>query len=123
MRRSLFGVVVVAAIGAAIVATPVAAHRPRSPGPVAAASRACHNHAGRVEGDGEYTDGAIQSVHGISCARALALVSPRYRWIYAHWNQAYHHGFRIGSFHCRITPDGPDDLKSCSDGRRRFSFV
>jgi hypothetical protein len=123
MRWSVVAVLVAGMVGAAFVATPAAAHGHPPRVPVAAAARACHNHSGKVEGDGEYTDGAIQSANGISCGRALALVKPRYRWIYTHWNQTYHHGFRIGSFHCRITPDGPDDLKSCTDGRRRFSFI
>jgi len=119
VRRSLLAVVAVA-VGAVTAGPPATARQARLP--IAKAARACHNHAGTAEGDGEYSDGAIQSADGISCAHALALVRPRYRWIYAHWSQAYRHGFRIGSFRCRITPDGPDALKSCVYGRRRFSF-
>jgi hypothetical protein len=91
--------------------------------PMASSARTCHNHAGTFEGDGEYSDGAVQEASGISCARALALVKTRYHWIYAHWNQAYHHGFRIRSFSCHMKPEGPDDLKICRDGHRRFDFV
>ena len=119
MRRPVMIVLVVGVVSWLGGAVPTLA----SPGATAVVARACHNHAGTVEGDGEYTDGAIQEAAGISCHQALALVKPRYRWIYKHWSQAYHHGFRLGQFHCHMTPEGPDVLKSCVSGKRRFDFV
>ena len=123
MRRSLLAILAGAAIGSVLIGASTAALGQQARSPVATLARACHNHAGAVEGDGEYSDGAIQAAFGISCLRALALVKPRYHWIYAHWREAYGHGFRIRGFRCHITPDGPNDLKTCIDGRRHFDFV
>jgi hypothetical protein len=122
-HRHLIYVLVTAAVGASTYLAPPAARGRSAEQPVAVMARVCHNHAGRVEGDGEYTDGAMLSAHGISCRRAFALVKPKYPWIYANWRHAYKHGFRLGAFRCRITPDGPNDLKSCTDGKRRFTFI
>lgn len=121
--RHGIAVFAVAALAACAYPVPSSALAQPASSPIAGMARACHNHAGRVEGDGEYTDGAIQSAVGISCRRALQLVKPRYHWIYKHWEQAYHHGFRIGAFRCHITPDGPNDLKSCVHRNKRFAFV
>ena len=123
MSKGLLKVVVSALVCGSVVAIPAAAREASSSSPRAVAARACHNHAGRLEGDGEYTDGAILSARGISCKRALDLVKPRYHWLYAHWNRAYHHGFRIKSFHCRIKLYGPNYLKTCDSGHRQFKFV
>ena len=122
MLRSLISTLAAVGLVIAIAADPAAANRTRLSPPIAAVARACHNHAGKAEGDGEYTDGAIQDAYGISCNRALALVKPRYHWINAHWHQTYRHGFRIGAFSCHITPQGPNALKTCVDRNRRFDF-
>ncbi len=86
-------------------------------------ARACHNHPGIPEGDGEYSDGAILQADGISCRGALALVKSRYHWIYAHWDRAYYDGFRLHGFRCRMRQEGPDVLKTCVNRHRRFEFV
>jgi hypothetical protein len=91
--------------------------------PAASIARACHNHAGKIEGDGEYTDGAMVNAVGISCKRALAIVKPRYHWLYAHFEHAYHHGWRFGVFSCHMELVGPDDVKHCVDHRRSFTFL
>ena len=36
---------------------------------------------------------------------------------------AYKDGFRLGAFRSRITPDGPDELKSWTNGKRHFTFI
>jgi hypothetical protein len=121
--RRFAGAFAVTAIAVCVCISPTIALGRSARSPVAGMARACHNHAGKVEGDGEYTDGAILSAVGISCGQALTLVKPRYHWIYAHFRQAYQHGFQLGAFSCRITPDGPDDLKSCVHADQHFAFI
>jgi hypothetical protein len=123
MRKPLLTALIVGALGAAPTSPVALAHRGQSRSPAALTARACHDHAGKVEGDGEYSDGAIQSARGVTCRRALSLVKPRYHWIYAHWHRAYHDGFRIARFRCHMKLYGPDYLKICVSGRRRFTFV
>jgi hypothetical protein len=88
---------------------------------VQARTHTCTNHAGQPLGDGEYSDGAILSTKGISCAHALALVKPRYKRILR--GGTANSSFRIGPYHCRYQPDGPNRLKICADGTRRFEFI
>lgn len=96
----------------------------------AEAARTCANHAGKVEGDGQYTDGAIEYAVGISCSEALALVKPRYRGLFNNGSPLFGHGrdpfkvsFMIGGYDCYLTPYGPVDLGVCVDRSRRFAFI
>lgn len=97
---------------------------PPTPGPTSSAGSGGHAascHAGRVEGDGEYSDGAIIWVNHITCRRALALVKPRYHRIRL---MRIGHHFRLGQFACRITyPGGPDTVKVCRYRADGFRFV
>jgi hypothetical protein len=89
--------------------------KPRSTG------HAVSCHAGKVEGDGEYTDGAVIWVRGITCERALGLVKPRYSAIKL---MAVGTHFKLGTFGCRITyPGGPNTVKVCSHDKRGFRFL
>jgi hypothetical protein len=85
-------------------------------------------HAGHVLGDGEYSEGAIQTARNVSCAHALALVRPRYKWIVERESKTVNQAaeippFHLGPFTCRYTPEGPDTLKTCTRGAARFTFV
>lgn len=85
-------------------------------------------HAGHMLGDGEYSEGAILTVRHVSCASALALVRPRYKWIIDRENKPVVHAneippFQLGRFTCRYTPEGPDTLKTCTHGAARFTFI
>lgn len=85
-------------------------------------------HAGHVLGDGEYSEGAVQTARNVSCARALALVRPRYKWIIERESRTVDQAtkippFHLGPFTCRYTPEGPDTLKTCTRGAARFTFV
>jgi hypothetical protein len=93
-------------------------------------ARTCSNHAGRVEGDGQYTDGAITYAVGINCSQALALVKPRYPGLFGPGSSLFGPGrnpyklsFMIGGYECYLTPDGPVDLAVCTDRSRRFTFI
>lgn len=80
---------------------------------------ACH--AGSVEGDGEYSDGAVIWVRGISCQAALDLVKPQYERIRV-LSVGSH--FQLGMFACSITyPGGPDTIKVCGLGEQEFRFL
>jgi hypothetical protein len=82
-------------------------------------------HAGAISGDGEWSDGAIEFVHEISCRRALALVKPNYHRILrleAESGQPTGR-FRIGGFHCNWEAAGPVAVKRCHLGVRRFRFL
>jgi hypothetical protein len=85
-------------------------------------------HAGHVLGDGEYSEGAIQTARNVSCAHALVLVRPRYKWIVERESRTVVQAteippFHLGPFTCRYTPEGPDTLKTCTRGAARFTFV
>jgi hypothetical protein len=75
-------------------------------------------HAGQGVGDGEYSDGAMLNAKGISCRAALALVKPRYHAILEGKGP-----FTLGKFRCTRSFDGPNTLKTCVDGSRRFQFL
>jgi hypothetical protein len=78
-------------------------------------------HAGRDQGDGEYSDGAVVWVKNISCRQALALVKPAYPTIRHLTGRSGH--FRLGKFSCSYKLEGPDRLEACSHGRAGFRFV
>ncbi len=79
----------------------------------------CRNfHAGKALGDGEYSDGAMISATGISCGAAFSLIRPQYSKILRGTGP-----FMLGKFSCTRSLDGPDTLKTCVDGAKRFQFL
>jgi hypothetical protein len=86
----------------------------------------CHYlHAGREVGDGESTEGTILSATLLSCRHALRIVRPRYKEVLRIEAESGTPtgSFRLGGFGCGWRRQGPDTLKSCADGRRRFTFL
>ena len=120
-------VVLTCSVARESVAAPIA----RAPAAVARATNAAQNclayHAGNIEGDGEYSDGAMLSARGITCRRAFGLVRPRYGRVLSRERDISLNGqlphFRLGLFRCHFTPSGPDTLKTCVSPRARFTFL
>jgi hypothetical protein len=90
----------------------------------------CANHAGRLEGDGQYSDGAIDTAVGVTCRAALALVKPRYPSLFGSGGTLFGPGrdpfkrsFIVGGYNCYLTPDGPVDLAVCVQKSHRFTFI
>jgi hypothetical protein len=110
-------VVVLVALGESAI--PAIATVAGGPG-VARATKAVSCHAGKMLGDGEYSDGAVIWVKNMTCRQALALVKPRYDTIRTTPVSGH---FRLGKFLCRVELSGPDTVKICSYRNRGFHFL
>ena len=76
--------------------------------------------AGTPEGDGEYSDGSVIWVRGMTCEAALALIEPHHSELV---------GKRAGTtyvldgFRCKVVyPGGPDFVDECVAGSRASTF-
>jgi hypothetical protein len=91
-----------------------------------AATRNCHYlHAGHSVGDGESTRGTILRAKGISCRGALKLVKRSYARVLRIERESRKPTgrFRLGRFRCHWKLEGPNNVKRCAAGRRRFVFL
>jgi hypothetical protein len=77
--------------------------------------------AGTPEGDGEYSDGSVIWVRGMTCEAALALIEPHHSELV---------GKRAGTtyvldgFRCKVVyPGGPDFVDECVAGSRALHFL
>ena len=89
-------------------------------------TRDCHYlHAGHSVGDGESTMGTILRATGVSCRRALKIVKRSYRRVLRIERESGKPTgrFRLGRFRCHWKLEGPNNVKRCAAGRRRFVFL
>jgi hypothetical protein len=89
-------------------------------------TRNCHYlHAGHSVGDGETSRGTILSATGISCRRVLKIVKRGYwRVLRIERESGKPTGrFHLGRFRCHWKLEGPNNVKRCAAGRRRFVFL
>lgn len=126
--RKMFVVVALATVACVLAVASITAPVVHAANATASTAENCGSyHAGTVEGDGEYSDGAMLAASGISCRSAFALVKSRYHWVLRREQDVSLAGklpkFRLGSFRCRFSPTGPDTLKICVSRSARFTFV
>ena len=82
-------------------------------------------HAGVLLASGYYSRGDVVFVNNVTCERALTLIESRYSWVLRSQRAglAHRRGFRLAAYRCSYSAAGPQILKTCTSGRRFFSFL
>lgn len=76
--------------------------------------------AGTPVGDGEYSNGSVTWVRGMTCEAALALIEPHHSELVGKKTGTT---YVLDGFRCKVVyPGGPDVINECTAGSRAFHF-